>query len=112
MRFVERHRKIVLRRDGPARQDRSLFDIHYFDFLLVRHVHEKTSSFLLQAKRFGMGIYDNVASLFPAGVNESEPSGSLFSFSQLLSSGVSDDHALATRVIANVVGVVRELHFA
>src|SRR6266699_901193 len=59
-----------------------------------------------------MGIYDDVASLLPAGVNESEPSGSLFSFSQLLSPGVSDDHALAARVIANVVGVVRELHFA
>src|SRR6266481_2944460 len=111
MPFVERHWEIVLRGNGPARQDCSLLHIHDFDFLLVRHVYKKASPILLQTKRFWMRIDDYRPSLLPGGrVNEPEPPGSLFSFSQFLSPGVSDDYALASRVIANVVGVIRELH--
>src|SRR5579859_4943283 len=57
-----------------------------------------------------MGIDDDVAGPLPVGVQKPKPSGSLLPFPQLLRSGVSDDYALAAGVVANVVGVVRELH--
>src|ERR1700674_4026452 len=57
-----------------------------------------------------MGIDDNVPSLLSGGrVNEPKPPGSLYPFPQLLRASIPDDHALAAGVIANVVGVVREL---
>src|SRR5437870_4895065 len=57
-----------------------------------------------------MGIDDDVPGLLSVGVQKPEPSGSFFPFSQLLCPGVSDDHTLASGVVANVIGVVRELH--
>src|SRR6266853_273591 len=58
-----------------------------------------------------MGIDDNRPSLLPSGrVNEPKPTGSFLSFPQLLRASIADDYALAARVIANVVGVIWELH--
>ena len=111
MSFVERHREIVFGgSNGPTGQDGALDSINDFDLLLVRNVHEKTSSRFLKAKRFRMGVDDDVPNLLPVGIQKPKPSRALLSFPQLFRPGVSDDHTLAAGVVANVVGVIGELH--
>src|SRR5882724_7226490 len=56
-----------------------------------------------------MGIDHDVTELIPVRVQERKASSSLRSFPQLLSAGISNDHTFAAGVIANVVGVVRQL---
>src|SRR5215472_4915918 len=57
-----------------------------------------------------MGVDDDVSRPFAVGIDESEPSGSFLTFSQLLSTRVSNDHTLAARVVANIVGIIRKLY--
>src|ERR1700730_6493620 len=56
-----------------------------------------------------MGIDHDVTNLLPTRVQKRKASGSLRSLSQLLGPGISNDHTLPAGVIANVVGVVRQL---
>src|SRR5260370_40155797 len=110
MSFVECHGEIALGANGPSGQDSALDCIDDFNLLLFWNVHEKTSSRFLKAKRFGMGINDDVPGLLPVGIQKPKPSGALLPFPQLLCPGVSHDHTLAAGVVANVIGVVGELH--
>ena len=57
-----------------------------------------------------MGVDNEITRLLPVRVQKPKPPGSFHPFSELLCPGVSDDHTLAASVVANVVGVVRELH--
>src|ERR1700730_9146813 len=58
-----------------------------------------------------MSVDDDLASLLAGGgVYKSKTSGSFDAFPQRLRPGVSHNDALAARVIANVVGVVRKFH--
>src|SRR5215469_1496055 len=107
--FVERHWEIVFRRYRPACQNGTFGGIDNLDFTLLGYIHKKTRPRFFQLKRFRMGIDDNISGLASIRVDESEPSGSRFAFSQLLRTGVANDDTLAARVISNVVGVIREL---
>src|SRR6266481_4522992 len=104
MSFVERHRKITLRRrDRPPGQDVKFDAVNDFDLLLVRNIDEDPISRLLEPKRLGMCIDHDVASLVAIRVQKPKASRSLRSFPQLLRPGISDDHPLPAGVITNVV---------
>src|SRR5215469_4842947 len=57
-----------------------------------------------------MSINDDISCLPSVRVDESEPAGTRFAFSQLLRTRVADDDTLAAWVISNVVGVIGELY--
>ena len=105
--FVERHRKVILCcANGPAGEDSALCNVNDFNLFLLGNVNEETGTCFFKAKRFWMGINDDVREPFTLGVQKTQPSGALFPFSELLCAGVSDDHRLAAGIVANVVGVI------
>src|SRR5215472_2402508 len=57
-----------------------------------------------------MRVDDDVSRFLSAWVDEPESSSSFLAFSQLLRARVTDDHALAARVVTNVVGIIRKLY--
>src|SRR5215470_4632184 len=57
-----------------------------------------------------MCIDDDVSRPFSVWIDESESSSTFLTFSQLLGTRVSNDHILAARVIANIVGIIRKLY--
>ncbi|HEY3654633.1 MAG TPA: hypothetical protein VGL34_06555 [Steroidobacteraceae bacterium] len=81
MSFVERHRKITLRRrDRPTRQDSELDTVNDLDLFLIWNVDKNPISPFLEPKRFGMGIDHDVTDLVPIRVQKPKSSGSLRSF--------------------------------
>ena len=57
-----------------------------------------------------MSVDDDFEGLLPIRVDKPKPSGSFLAISQRLRPCVSHDDAFAARIVADVVGVVRELH--
>src|SRR5919109_5378925 len=56
-----------------------------------------------------MRVDNDVTGLFPIGIDKPQSSGAFFSLSEMFCPGISDNHTLCECVIADVVGVVREL---
>src|SRR5579871_2039427 len=111
MGFVERHRETCLRSGGgPTGEDRALYKVGNLDLLLVGDIHENASSCLLKLERFGVGIHDYLPDQLSPGIQNPQRPGSLWPSSQRLFPAISDDHSATARIVANIVGIVGELH--
>ena len=111
MSLVKRHRETRRRGGcGPAGDHASLCKVGDFDLFLVWNIHENAGPDFLKLKRFGVGIHNDLGDLFPVGVQNPQRPASFRPPAQRLLPAVTDDHMLAAGVVANVVGVVGELH--
>src|SRR5260370_30714212 len=92
----------------------ALYNVSDRDLLLIESVHENARAEPLQLKRFGMATHGDFLSFCSrGGIQKRERSVSLASHRlppKELSSAVANDHAVAVRVIAHVVGIAGELH--